>query len=631
MIKKLLSLSAIFIGINAFAQCPTSSIPNKNCTIGDKIEAFTLNSIAATGNSGCGASGYSSSVQTWSLNVGQTYNFTATTGQAAGLPQAFALFIDLNGDNQFTANEMLTSRSLAYTHTSTLTIPYSGYTIGGPKKMRIICNASLITNTMACIGGANPNGEVEDYNVILTCPTLTPTVSTPTILCSAKTETLNALNAGNTFTWIPGSSSTSSLVVATTATVAGTTSYTMITGVTGCPGTTSTIFTLAVSPSPTTTISGITTICPFASGTVNLTASGAASYTWNPGAINTATASFSPAATTIYTVDSQLGSCVSSQTFAVTLATTITPSVNSGSLCSGKTKTLTVTGGGDTYSWLPGLQSTPSISITTTATTVGTQNYTVSTGFAGCPLTFVTTMLTVNVAPSPTILVSSSSTLACKSNTLMLSASGATSYLWSIAGATTATVIITPTATAVYSVTGTLGYCPQTNTINITPQSPTITAMASPSVVCIGLPSTLSCSGGVSYVWSNGSTSTSITNTNVAATTSYTVIGSDAAGCISQAVVTVIAQSCVGLDEIESNQTSIYPNPFNSVITISVNDNLVNNSIIEVYDAIGKLVIKETINVSKKTINTTNLIEGIYIYKIQSNGNTTKVGKIIKN
>lgn len=630
MIKNLLAFSALIIGINSFAQCPTSSTPIKNCTTGQQIEAFSLNSIAATGNTGCGASGYSSSVQTWSLNVGKTYNFTATTGQTAGFPEAFAIYIDLNGDAQFTSNEMLASNSVTYLHTGSITIPYTGFTIGGPKKMRIVCNASLLTNTMACIGGLSAFGEVEDYNVVLTCPTLTPSIAAPSLLCSAETATLMATNGGNTFLWSPGGATTSSLSIATTATIASTASYTLVTGVTGCTNTASSIVTITVSPSPNTIITGTTTICPAASNTVVLTASGAATYTWNPGSITTNTASFAPSVTTQYTVTSQLGACISNTTVLVTKSSTISPSVASVSVCSSQTNTLIVVGGGDTYSWLPGLQSTSSIVITTTATALGTKNYTVTTGFNGCLSTFVSTTISVNVAPSPTLNVIPSNTLACANNPLTLTVSGATGYLWQNSQ-TTPTIVVTPTMTTVYSVVGTTGFCTTTKTITIVTQSPTITVSASPSVICSGQSATLTANGGVSYIWNTGTNNAMLINPSVLSTTTYTVYGTDNDGCVSKTVASLIVQACIGVEELESNQTSIYPNPFNNVITISVNDNLVNNSTIEIYDAIGKLVIKENINIAKKAINTNTLIDGIYIYKIQSNGNTTKVGKIIKN
>lgn len=71
----------------------------------------------------------------------------------------------------------------------------------------------------------------------------------------------------------------------------------------------------------------------------------------------------------------------------------------------------------------------------------------------------------------------------------------------------------------------------------------------------------------------------------------------------------------------------ITPNPFNNVIEINSNGNLVTA---EVLDITGKVVITETINGNKTTLNTTGLNNGVYFVRI-NNGENVITKRLIKN
>ncbi|MCF8430197.1 MAG: T9SS type A sorting domain-containing protein [Bacteroidia bacterium] len=72
---------------------------------------------------------------------------------------------------------------------------------------------------------------------------------------------------------------------------------------------------------------------------------------------------------------------------------------------------------------------------------------------------------------------------------------------------------------------------------------------------------------------------------------------------------------------------NITPNPFNNILEINSNGNLVN---VEVLDITGKVVMSETINGSKTTLNTASLNNGVYFVRI-SNGESVVTKRIIKN
>lgn len=78
-----------------------------------------------------------------------------------------------------------------------------------------------------------------------------------------------------------------------------------------------------------------------------------------------------------------------------------------------------------------------------------------------------------------------------------------------------------------------------------------------------------------------------------------------------------------GLDELVENNTikSIYPNPFNNAITIELND--IKNVTITIFNAMGQLVIEQTVRNYITKIDATNLPHGAYFVKVASNNETT--------
>lgn len=101
-------------------------------------------------------------------------------------------------------------------------------------------------------------------------------------------------------------------------------------------------------------------------------------------------------------------------------------------------------------------------------------------------------------------------------------------------------------------------------------------------------------------------------------------------GCVTSSITMVSV--CSGVKEISSSSNIvIYPNPNNGIVNISINNTaLVGNSTLEIYDAIGKLVMTETLTKESNTINTAKLETGIYMIKIINKNQEVKVSKMIK-
>lgn len=304
--------------------------------------------------------------------------------------------------------------------------------------------------------------------------------------------------------------------------------------------------------------SGVMTVSPTAStictnDSVILTAKGASSYSWSPatGLNNTTgdTVIAKPASTTTYrVVGNQLVGCNDTTYITVTVNQPPSVSVAPITICSGTSDSLKATGA-SSYTWLAstGLSATTGAGVVANPTT--TTTYTVVGSTIGCTATS-TQNVTVTVNPIPTITITPSRDSLCRGSNVSLLASGATTYTWSPAGSLTCGTCSNPTAnpiiTTTYKVVGDSNGCKDSTNITITVIATPVTATvtATPDSICNGSSSTLSVvsSGFTTYVWSTGSTASSISVTPNANTYYY-----------------VIAQNKCGSDSVGQTITVIQP------------------------------------------------------------------------
>lgn len=258
----------------------------------------------------------------------------------------------------------------------------------------------------------------------------------------------------------------------------------------------------------------------------------------NPTAAMTGTATYTVVAT------DPLG-CTGTGTVTVNVGSTslaVTPA--NPTICTGGSTTLTASGA-VTYTWSPAAGLSATTGATVTANPATTTTYTV-TGIDGTGCSSTTTV-TVTVTPSLTVSVTPTAPSICTGGSTTLTASGATSYVWSpasgLSGTTGATVTANPATTTTYTVTGTSGSCSGTATVTVTVGSSLTVSVtpASPSI-CTGGNTTLTASGATSYTWSPATglsaTTGSTVTANPATTTTYTVTGTTG-GCSGSTNVTV--------------------------------------------------------------------------------------------
>lgn len=384
---------------------------------------------------------------------------------------------------------------------------------------------------------------------------------------------------------------------------------------------------ITVVAQPTVLISPATsTICTGATAT--LTASGATSYAWQGGQ-SVASATYAPSSNSTYTVTgtNACGTATASANVAISAVAVINAASSSAAICAGQSSTLTVSGA-STYTWSPSASLSSANGSTVVSTPASTTVYTV-TGTSTCGTASTTVTQSVTALPSVTVAASSSSV--CSGASVTFTASGASTYSWMPGGASTSTISVAPASSSTYTVMGTASGCTGTKTVAVTVSpNPTVTASASSATICSGATTTLTATGnGVGYLWSTGAL-TPVVSVSPTVTTTYTVGTASASSCTASANVVVTVNTCTGIDELSANSVSVFPNPSTGILNISVSSEMGSNAAVQIFDALGKLVIAQSLSGEHTVVNTASLSNGIYIYKVLKADQPVKIGRMIK-
>ncbi|MCE3280128.1 MAG: hypothetical protein K0S44_2319 [Bacteroidetes bacterium] len=415
----------------------------------------------------------------------------------------------------------------------------SSTTIANPDATPTVTTSYTVT--------ATSNGCSSTSSVSVTVNPL-PTVSAaPITICNGSSGTLTASGAA-TYAWSPGLSAATGTSVTANPTVTST--YT-VTGTSAAGCVNSNTVTVTVNPSPTANAGSDVTICNGSSTT--LSASGGGSYSWSPstGLSSTTIANpvASPTVTRTYTVTVTNGSGCTS-TDAMTVTVTPLPSASAGSnvsICNGSSTTLNASGG-TSYSWLPATGLSSTTIANPVANPTATTTYTVNVTNNGCS---ATSAVTVTVNSIPTANAGSNVSI-CNGSSTVLTATGGGTYNWTPAFSGLSSTVIanptaSPTATTTYTVSVSNGTCSSTSSVTVT-VNPLPTANAGSDVtICNGTSTTLSASGGSSYIWNpaTGLSSNSVANpvASPTVTTSYTVTVTNSNGCTATDAVVVNVNS----------------------------------------------------------------------------------------
>lgn len=396
---------------------------------------------------------------------------------------------------------------------------------------------------------------------------VTRTINTNTILveagnpasyCSntAITHQLNGSGDGISYNWQPAAFLDDNTLANPTATISVTTKFYLTQNdAFGCSAIDS--VTITVNPVPLVNSFPDTAFC--ANASLQLNASGAATYTWSPaGSVsnpNIADPVYTGTTNQTMTVTgTNAEGCSASSSFDVTIKTlpTVT-TIPDATICNTQSITLTTTGA-VTYSWSPPVNlSDPTIASPVFSGSTGNTYTVTGTGINGCS----NTDMVVITTRAPAVFNAPPAATVCLNNSVTLNGNNGTgvSYAWSPANtlnsSTAMNPVATPTATGTttYTVVISEAVCNSSNTFNVNVwvnPLPGVDVSKSNDLDCAIRTSTLTASGAAQYSWSPTATLSSGTGTTTIASpttdTKYVVTGTDNNGCINKDSVMVLVK-----------------------------------------------------------------------------------------
>lgn len=502
------------------------------------------------------------SVNSYSINVNWgtaapgTYSLLVTPSDACGLAPGTAQTVEVTVQPPSVPLSITGPNSICPGNTITLSSNYgsgNAWSTGANTPSISVTSAGVysLTALTAC-GALNAS-----YTVNANPPANAAiTTNGPTTFCQGNSVILtSASTSGNS--WSTG---------ATTPSIAVTTSGTYSLNVTTLCGTDASTIAVTVIPNtitPTITASGPTTFCQ--GGSVVLTSGSTSGNSWSTGA-TTSSITVNTAGIYTLTVSNACASASATQSIAVTPSVTAAITASGPTtFCQGSSVILSSNAAAGN-SWSTGA--------TTSTISVNTAGIYILTVAAACGTATATQQIIVN--PLPTANISFTSTTICPGDSVLLTASGGTSYIWSN-GQTSAGIYANSPGTYTVRCTNACG--------TTTAQPVTITQLALPIVqitgggrICAGDSLLLSASGGTGYIWSTGSTASSI---YVHTTGNYNVTTANSCG-----ISTASAQVNVSTVSAEFNASVVTgPSPLNvqfinasSTNTSSVNWNFGDSS-----------------------------------------------------
>jgi len=437
-----------------------------------------------------------------------------------------------------------------------------------------------------------------------------------TTVCSGSFITLDAGNPGASYEW-------STLEVTQQITVGTVGSYAVtVTDANGCSATDVISISEGGLISPIITANGPTTFCQGQSLTLNAGA-GYASYLWS----NSAQGQFIDvtAAGTYEVAVTDFSGCDGTATINITvnqLPNAVVVASGSTNLCQGASVTLTASNTFGTYQWLPGGQTTSSISVSQ----ANTYTVTVTDPINGCSATSVPVVVTQAQGVQPTIVANGPLEF-CVGGSVVLAVEPAgafTSYLWST-GTTTPTVTITSSAEVGVSVLDANNCLNETLLAN-----PTAITVWNPQPIVEQNQGTLAVINGPfqCYQWfRNGNPVPGATFSIFTPQFSgnHFVQVCDENGCYANSAN---IEFTVGIEDVQNLfEVNVYPNPNGGQFIVEADLGSHTDVTLVVRDVVGRALMQteriEGVSSFRRTFDISHLANGIYYVQVAGNGGMT--------
>ncbi|HEX7149953.1 MAG TPA: hypothetical protein VF618_00585, partial [Thermoanaerobaculia bacterium] len=436
-------------------------------------------SVTLTANE---AAGYlwSNGATTRSITVSESGSYSVTITDANGCSAtsaATSVTVNVNPTASITANGATTfcaGGSVTLTANEAAGYLWSN---GATTRSISVSEAGAYSVTITDANGCSATSAATSVTVNVN-PTASITADGATTFCAGGSVTLTA-NEAASYLWSNGAT-TQSISVSN----AGSYSVT-VTNAAGCSVTSAaTAVTVNATPVASITANGPTAFC--AGGSVTLTANEAASYLWSNGA-TTRSITVSEAGAYSVTITDANGCSAMSAATSVTVNVNPTASITANgatTFCAGGSVSLTANEAAS-YLWSNGA-TTRAITVTQAG------NYSVTiTDANGCSATSAATSVTVHALPAATIAASGATTF-CQGESVTLTASAGTNWLWSN-GATTQAINVTTAGSYSVTVTNELGCSATSAATSVTVRPlPQVTVSASGTTnLCTGQSVTL--------------------------------------------------------------------------------------------------------------------------------------------
>lgn len=291
------------------------------------------------------------------------------------------------------------------------------YSIGPAQNKRVLSATDIIggnnvmsRNVSPGVCGYGAMTAISPATCSLTAPTASFNVTSP--ICTNQILTLTNLSTGapTNYTWTmtggsPATATTQNTSVSYATAGTKTISLVVANGV----GSSSVLSkTISVVAGPSISVPSGSTC---AGNPTVLTASGASSYTWNPGGLTGATQTLNPINTTTFTIIGSNGSCTNSAIMIFTVVAIPNITAPNATICGGSS-TVIAASGASSYTWNPGNLSGASQTLNPSSTTVytitgvnntcvGSKTITVTVNTCS-GLNEITGSAILNVYPNPT-------------------------------------------------------------------------------------------------------------------------------------------------------------------------------------------------------------------------------------
>ena len=290
-------------------------------------------------------------------------------------------------------------------------------------------------------------------------------------------------------------------------------------------------------------IASDSTICVGQSITFN--GQGAASYAWDNNV--TDGTSISPNADGTYSViGTDANGCTNTDDVSIVVNNLpiVSAAASDSIICVGQSITFNGQGAA-TYAWDNNVTDGTAISPIADGTYAVT-----GTDANGCTNTDDVSIVVNNL---PIVSAIASDSTICIGQSITFNGQGAETYAWD--NNVTDGTAISPNADGTYAVTGTdANGCTNTDDVSIVVNNlPTVSAVASDSIICVGQSITFNGQGAASYAWDNNVTDGTAISPNADGT--FSVTGTDANGCTNTDDVSIFVNNLPTVSAVASDST----------------------------------------------------------------------------